>query len=67
MFIRQGYGLVPADSVEVARRKIEEGLRELGVDAEEAAGVAPMVGYVLGCSRPKAPPTSSPTASVAKS
>jgi predicted ATPase/class 3 adenylate cyclase len=48
MFIRQGYGLVPADSVEVARRKIEEGLRELGVDAEEAAGVAPMVGYVLG-------------------
>ena len=47
-FIRQGYGVVPADPVEVARRKIEDGLRELGVGAEEAAGVAPMVGYVLG-------------------
>ena len=48
MFIRQGYGLLPTDSVEVAQRKIEEGLRELGVGADEAAGVAPMVGYVLG-------------------
>jgi len=47
-FIRQGYGVVPADPVKVARRKIEDGLRELGVGAEEAAGVAPMVGYVLG-------------------
>ena len=47
-FIRQGYDVVPADPVEVARRKIEDGLRELGVGAEVAAGVAPMVGYVLG-------------------
>jgi adenylate cyclase len=47
-FIRQGYGVLPADPVEVARRKIEDGLRELGVGAEEAAGVAPMVGYLLG-------------------
>jgi adenylate cyclase len=47
-FIQQGYGVTSADSIEVARRKIEEGLRDLGVSAEEAAGVAPMVGYVLG-------------------
>jgi adenylate cyclase len=47
-FIRQGYGVVPTDPMEVAQRKIEDGLRDLGVGAEEAAGVAPMVGYVLG-------------------
>jgi adenylate cyclase len=47
-FVRQGYGVAAADPVEVARRKIEDGLQELGVGAQEAAGVAPMVGYLLG-------------------
>lgn len=47
-FIQQGYGVTPADAIDTAQRKIEAGLRELGVSGAEAAGVAPMVGYVLG-------------------
>jgi adenylate cyclase len=47
-FIRQGYGVAPTDPVDIAQRKIEEGLRNLGMLAEDAAGVAPMSGYVLG-------------------
>jgi adenylate cyclase len=47
-FFRQGYALDPADSLDAARYKIEEGLRALGAGESEALGVAPIVGYVLG-------------------
>lgn len=47
-FFRKGYGLEPTDTLETARRKIEEGLRALGAGKDEALGVAPIVGYVLG-------------------
>ena len=47
-FFREGYGVEAQDSLEVARRKIEAGLRALGAGEDEALGVAPMVGYVLG-------------------
>ena len=47
-FFREAYGVAPGDTLEVARQKIEDGLRALGAGDEEALGVAPMVGYVLG-------------------
>ena len=47
-FFRDAYGVSPGDTLEVARQKIEEGLRALGAGDEEALGVAPMLGYVLG-------------------
>jgi adenylate cyclase len=47
-FFREGYGLDAADTLESARRKIEDGLRALGAGEAEARGVAPIVGYVLG-------------------
>lgn len=47
-FFREGYGVDPDDTLETARRKIEAGLRALGAAEEEALGVAPIVGYVLG-------------------
>ncbi len=47
-FIREGYGILPDDPLEVARKKIENGMRQLGAAAEEIASVAPLLGYVLG-------------------
>ncbi|HEU4352696.1 MAG TPA: adenylate/guanylate cyclase domain-containing protein [Burkholderiales bacterium] len=47
-FFREGYGVDPADTLETAQRKIEDGLRALGAKEDEALGVAPIVGYVLG-------------------
>ena len=45
---REAYGIAPADSLEDARRKVEEGMR--GIDAEEVeiALVVPVIGYILG-------------------
>lgn len=45
---REAYGIAPADSLEEARRKVEEGMR--GIDAEEVeiALVVPVIGYILG-------------------
>lgn len=50
-FFREGYGVAASDPLEVAQRKIEEGLRALGAEDAEALGIAPMVGYVLGIAR----------------
>ena len=47
-FFREAYGVSAGDSLDVARRKIEEGMRALGATQDEAIGIAPMVGYVLG-------------------
>lgn len=51
-FFREAYGILPSDPLEMARRKIEDGLRALGAKEEESLGVAPMVGYVLGLETP---------------
>jgi adenylate cyclase len=45
---REGYDVEPADSLEVARRKLAAGLRGLGARDEEAQAVAPVLSYVLG-------------------
>ena len=47
-FFREGYGVSADDPLPVAREKITSGLQALGVAADEAAGVAPILGYVLG-------------------
>ncbi len=47
-FFREGYGVTPDDTLAVAREKITNGLRALGVAEDEVAGVAPILGYVLG-------------------
>jgi len=47
-FFREAYAILPDDSLDAARRKIEDGMRQLGAAAEEIASVAPMLGYVLG-------------------
>jgi adenylate cyclase len=47
-FFREAYGVDPADTLEVARRKIEDGLRALGAEEAEALSIASVVGYVLG-------------------
>ena len=51
-FFREASGIAADDSLETARRKIEEGLRALGAAEAEALGVAPVVGYVLGLAGP---------------
>ena len=45
---RDAYQVSPADSLEVARRKLTEGLRGLGARDEEAEAIAPLLSYVLG-------------------
>ena len=45
---REGYRVDPADSLEVAQRKLQQGLRELGADADEADAVAQVLNYLLG-------------------
>jgi predicted ATPase/class 3 adenylate cyclase len=47
-FLRDGYGIVPGDELDVARRKIAEGLTTPGVPDEEAVAIIPIVQYVLG-------------------
>ena len=45
---REAYGVAPADTLDEARRKVEQGLRALGADDIELALVGPVVGHILG-------------------
>jgi len=45
---REAYQVEPADSLDVARRKLAAGLRALGAKDEEAIAIAPVLSYVLG-------------------
>jgi adenylate cyclase len=45
---RGAYRVEPADSLDVARQKLVDGLRGLGARDEEAAAIAPVLSYVLG-------------------
>ena len=45
---REAYGVDRADSLEVARQKLGDGLRALGARAEEADAIAPVLSHVLG-------------------
>jgi adenylate cyclase len=45
---REAYGITPADALDEARSKIEQGLRSQGVEAAEVALVVPVIGYILG-------------------
>jgi predicted ATPase/class 3 adenylate cyclase len=45
---RGAYRVEPADSLDVARQKLVDGLRALGARDEEAAAIAPVLSYVLG-------------------
>ena len=50
---RDAYRVDPADSLEVARTKLAEGLRGLGARAEEADAITPVLSYVLGVEEAK--------------
>ena len=45
---RDAYKVEQADSLDVARQKLADGLRTLGARAEEADAVAPVLSYMLG-------------------
>src|SRR5262245_53439782 len=45
---REGYGVEPDDSLDVARRKLAQGLSSLGAEAEIAQAIAPVLSYLLG-------------------
>jgi adenylate cyclase len=45
---REAYKVDPADSLDVARQKLADGLLALGARAEEAEAIAPVLSYVLG-------------------
>jgi hypothetical protein len=45
---REAYEVDPADSLDVARQKLEDGLRALDARDEEARAIAPVLSYVLG-------------------
>src|SRR5437660_2093197 len=45
---REAYKVDPADSLDVARQKLSNGLTALGARADEAAAIAPVLRYVLG-------------------
>ena len=45
---REAYGIAPADSLEEARRKVEDVMRGIGADDTELALVVPVIGYILG-------------------
>ncbi|MES1264557.1 MAG: AAA family ATPase, partial [Variovorax sp.] len=47
---RDAYQVDAADSLPEARRKLEEGMRALGADADEADAVAGVLNYLLGLS-----------------
>jgi len=44
----EGYGIAPADSLESARAKVEQGMRAIGAGDAEIELVVPVVGYILG-------------------
>jgi adenylate cyclase len=44
----EGYGIGPADSLESARAKVEQGMRAIGAGSAEIELVVPVVGYILG-------------------
>jgi len=45
---REGYRVDEADSLEVARSKLQQGLLALGADADEAGAVAQVLNFLLG-------------------
>ena len=45
---REAYGITPADALEDARRKVEQGMRSIGAEDVEIALVVPVIGYILG-------------------
>ncbi len=45
---REAYAITPADTLEVARRKVADMMRGLGAGEVELALVVPVVGYILG-------------------
>ncbi|MGE3157794.1 MAG: adenylate/guanylate cyclase domain-containing protein [Xanthobacteraceae bacterium] len=45
---REAYHVAATDTLDVARQKLESGLRTLGADAREAETMAPLLSYVLG-------------------
>ena len=45
---REGYGVEPDDSLEVAREKLARGLSSLGAEAGIAQAIAPVLSYLLG-------------------
>jgi adenylate cyclase len=45
---RDAYKVDPADSLDVARQKLADGLRALGARTEEADAIAPALSYILG-------------------
>ncbi len=47
-FLRQAYEVAPEDPLEVARKKLVAGLTALGAREDEIAGIAPLLGRVLG-------------------
>ncbi|HSB40502.1 MAG TPA: adenylate/guanylate cyclase domain-containing protein [Methylomirabilota bacterium] len=50
---RDAYHVSPADSLEVARKKLAAGLRALGARDEEAEAIAQVLSYVLGVEEAK--------------
>ncbi|MEJ8858603.1 adenylate/guanylate cyclase domain-containing protein [Variovorax robiniae] len=52
---RDAYRVEAGDSLEVARHKLQEGLRALGADADEAAAVAQVIHYLLGIQEGRPP------------
>lgn len=47
-FLREAYGVAPDDTPEEAREKLGAGLGALGLDEEQTAAIAPLLGHVLG-------------------
>ena len=45
---REGYGVEPDDSLDVARQKLAAGLSSLGAQAEIAQAITPVLSYLLG-------------------
>jgi adenylate cyclase len=50
---REAYDVDPADSLDVARQKLADGLRALGARDSEAEAIAPVLSYVLGVEEAK--------------
>ncbi len=53
-FLRQAYEVAPEDPLDVARKKLVAGLTALGAREDEIAGIAPLLGRLLGL-EPAAP------------
>jgi adenylate cyclase len=47
-FLRQAYAVAPEDPLELARKKLVAGLTALGAREDEIAGIAPLLGRLLG-------------------